>query len=61
MEQAQGLVRGVSPQDLLDSDALREQVATEMNKVQAGVEALLTEAPRRRLVRARPSANGVQP
>ena len=58
VEQAQGLVRGVSPQDLRDSGALRQHVATEMARVQAGVEALITEAPRRRLVRMRPSENG---
>jgi hypothetical protein len=58
VEQAQELVRGVSPQDLRDSGALRQHVAAEMARVQAGVEALITEAPRRRLVRVRPSANG---
>jgi hypothetical protein len=58
VEEAQRLVRGVTPQDLRDSGALRQHVAAEMARVQAGVEALLTEAPRRRLVRARLSANG---
>ena len=58
VEQAQQLVQGVTPQQLRDSDALRQQVATAMSQVQAQVEGLLTEAPRRRLVRNRPSDNG---
>jgi hypothetical protein len=59
VEQAQQLVQGVTPQDLREGDSLRQHVAAEMARVQAGVEALITEAPRRRLVRARASENGV--
>jgi hypothetical protein len=58
VEEAQRLVRGVSPQDLRDNDSLRQQVAAEMTRVQTQVEGLITDAPRRRLVRARPSAEG---
>lgn len=58
VEEAQRLVRGVSPQDLRDNDSLRLQVAAEMVRVQEQVEGLITDAPRRRLVRARPSASG---
>jgi ABC-type transporter Mla subunit MlaD len=58
VEQAQQLVRGIRPQQLRDSESLRQQVAAEMDRVQVQVEGLLTEAPRRRLVRNRPSANG---
>jgi hypothetical protein len=58
VEEAQRLVRGVSPQDLRDSDSLRQQVAAEMARVRGQVEGLITDAPRRRLVRARPSADG---
>jgi hypothetical protein len=58
VEQAQALVRGVTPQQLRDSDSLRQHVAGEMARVQVQVEGLLTDAPRRRLVRNRPSANG---
>lgn len=56
--QAQSLVRGVTPQQLRSSDSLRQHVASEMARVQAQVEGLLTDAPRRRLVRNRPSSNG---
>ena len=58
VEEAQRLVRGVSPQQLRDSDSLRQQVAAEMARVRGQVEGLITDAPRRRLVRARPSAEG---
>jgi hypothetical protein len=58
VEEAQRLVQGVSPPQLRDSDSLRQQVAAEMTRVQTQVEGLITDAPRRRLVRARPSADG---
>jgi hypothetical protein len=58
VRQAQELVQGVTPQRLRASDELRQQVATDMARVQAQVEGLLTDAPRRRLVRNRPSDNG---
>jgi hypothetical protein len=58
VEQAQQLVRGVSPQDLRDSDALRQQVMADMARVRQQVEGLIADAPRRRLVRARPAGNG---
>ena len=58
VEQAQRLVRGVTPQALRDSDALRQEVTSSMARVRSQVEALITDAPRRRLVRARPSGNG---
>jgi hypothetical protein len=58
VERAGELVRGVGPQNLRDDAALRSEIAARMAEVRAGVEALLAEAPRRRLVRARPSGNG---
>jgi hypothetical protein len=56
--QAQQLVQGVGPQELRDDNSLRQQVAQQMARVQAQVEGLITAVPRRRLVRARSSANG---
>ncbi len=58
VEEAQRLVRGVSAQELRDNDSLRQHVALEMARVQTQVEGLITEAPRRRIIRAQPSANG---
>lgn len=58
VEQAQRLVGGLTPQELRTSEALRGQVAQDMARVQQQVEALIVEAPRRRLVRVRPDTNG---
>jgi hypothetical protein len=58
VEEARRLVQGVSPQELRDRDSLRQQIATEMTRVREQVEGLITDVPRRRLVRARPLAEG---
>ncbi len=51
VEQAQQLVRGVSPQGLRDDDGLRRQLAADMALVRTRVEGLVVERPRRQLVR----------
>jgi hypothetical protein len=58
VEEAQRLVRGVSPQQLRDNDSLRQHIAEEMTRVREQVEGLITVVPRRRLIRARPLPNG---
>lgn len=58
VEQAQRMVQGVSPQDLRDNDSLRRQIGRDMARVQAQVEGMLVDAPRRRIIRARQGANG---
>ena len=58
VEQAQQLVHGVAPRDLRDNDGLRRRVAEEMGRVQALTEALIVEAPRRRIIRSQASPNG---
>jgi hypothetical protein len=58
IEEAQQVVQGISPQDLRDQESLRQHVAAEMAQVQAQVERLIVDAPRRRIVRARSSGNG---
>jgi hypothetical protein len=58
VEQAQQLVQGVAPQDLRDDNSLRRQIAVDMARVQSGVERLITDAPRRRIIRMKPSENG---
>jgi hypothetical protein len=55
VEEARRLVQGVSPQDLRDNDSLRQQIAAEMTRVREQVEGLITDVPRRRLIRTRPS------
>ena len=58
VEQAQGLVRGVTPQALRDSDELRGRIAAQMGAVQSQLDALVVERPRRQLVRPGPVPNG---
>ncbi len=53
--QAQQLVQGVSPQSLRDDNHLRQQVASRLSQVQAQIDGLLVDAPRRRLVRSSPA------
>src|SRR5260221_120133 len=58
VQQAQQLVQGISPQDLRDNDTLRGQINRDMSRVQAEVEGLLVDAPRRRIIRAPQGVNG---
>jgi hypothetical protein len=56
--QAQRAVRGVGAQDLRDSEGLRSQVATQLERVQASLDAMLVDRPRRRLLRNTPAPGG---
>ena len=58
VEQAQQVVRGVGPQELRDSDSLRQHVAGQLANVQAALDTMLVDRPRRRLIRANSSGNG---
>jgi hypothetical protein len=58
VERAQELINGVGPQQLRDRADLRSEIATRMAEVRTNVEALITDVPRRRLVRTRPAADG---
>lgn len=49
--QAQQVVRGVAPQQLRDNQSLRQQVATQLAGVQASLEGLLVDRPRRSILR----------
>jgi hypothetical protein len=53
--QAQQAVRGVGAQDLRDSAGLRIQVATQLSRVQASLDAMLVDCPRRRILRNTPA------
>jgi hypothetical protein len=57
--QAQRAVRNVGAQDLRDSESLRGQVATQLSRVQASLDAMLVDRPRRRILRNAP-APGVE-
>ncbi|MBL8796912.1 MAG: hypothetical protein JNM56_23625 [Planctomycetia bacterium] len=58
VEQAQQIVRGVAPQELRDNAGLRQHVATQLAAVQATLDGMLVDQPRRRIIRSRPVANG---
>lgn len=51
VDQAQQLVQGVTPQDLRDNTDLRSHLVGEMAQVQAALENLIVEQPRRRILR----------
>lgn len=48
---AQRVVRGVEPQQLRDSQVLRQNISTQMAAVQAGLDQLLVDRPRRNIQR----------
>ena len=51
VDQVQSIVRGVKPQELRDKDTLRQYVATELSSVQATLDGLLVDRPRRNILR----------
>jgi hypothetical protein len=54
--QCQNVVQGIEPQQLRDNQSLRQQVATQLAGVQATLDGMLVDRPRRRIIR--PSTNG---
>ena len=51
VEQAQGIIRGVQPQQLRENLDLREQVAEQLGSVQSALDDLLVDRPRRNILR----------
>jgi hypothetical protein len=51
VDDVQRVVRGIGPQALRDDDNLRQQVATEMSRVQGMLDGLLVDRPRRNILR----------
>lgn len=49
--QAQRVIRGVDPQSLRDNAGLRQQVATDLSRVQGTLDGLLVDLPRRNILR----------
>jgi hypothetical protein len=56
VSRAQQAVRNVAAQDLRDSEAMRSQVATQLSRVQASLDAMLVDRPRRRILRNAPAS-----
>ena len=52
VDQAQKIVQGVEPQVLRSHGELRQQVATQLSRVQAAIDGMLVDQPRRRIIRA---------
>jgi len=48
---AQQVIRGVEPQQLRDSQSLRQQVSTQLSSVQSALDGLLVDRPRRNIQR----------
>jgi hypothetical protein len=59
VNQAQDMVRGVEPQTLRANDTLRQHVATQLSSVQAVLDGLLVDRPRRNLIRNLPAEGSV--
>ncbi len=51
VSQCQRIVQGVEPQRLRDSQSLRRRVVTQLSGVQATLDGLLVDRPRRRIIR----------
>ena len=49
--QCQGIVQGIQPQELRKRGELRQQVASELSGVQAALDGLLIDRPRRQIIR----------
>src|SRR4051794_4048529 len=58
--EAQRAVRGVAAQDLRDGEGLRREVAGQLSRVQASLDAMLVERPRRRIIRQAAGSGGTQ-
>lgn len=53
VDQAKELVQGIEPQELRESDTLRQQIATQLAGVQSVLDGMLVDRPRRSIVRNR--------
>jgi hypothetical protein len=51
VQQAQDIVQGVRPQELRDDASLRQHIATSLASVQAALDGMLVDRPRRRIIR----------
>lgn len=58
VEQVRRVVRGVEPQALRDSASLRQQIAGQLSQVQSAIDGMMTDLPRRRIIRSHPFPNG---
>jgi hypothetical protein len=52
IQQAQAIVQGTEPQALRDNDLIRQQVVTDLSRVQAVLDGMMVDVPRRRIIRS---------
>lgn len=57
VSQAQQAVRGVAARDLRGDTGLRQQVATDLSRVQAALDGMMVDRPRRKILRAKKEAS----
>jgi len=58
IDRARQVVQGIEPQNLRDNDGLRQHVATQLSRVQASIDGMLVDQPRRRIIRSDSAGNG---
>lgn len=58
VQEVERIVEGREPQALRDNDDLRQHVASQLSRVQATLDDMVIDAPRRRIIRSSPSSNG---
>ena len=58
VDQAQKFVRGIEPQVLRANETLRQHVATQLSSVQAVLDGMLVDRPRRSIIRNQPLEGG---
>jgi hypothetical protein len=58
VSRTQRIVRGVAPQALRDNDSLRQSIARQLGQVQAAMEPMMMEVPRRRIIRSVSASGG---
>lgn len=51
VSRAQRIVQGVEPQGLRDNNSLRQQISTELQRMQGAIDTMIVDAPRRRIIR----------
>lgn len=51
VSQAQAVIGGIEPQRLRDNDSLRQRIATQMSAVQASLDGMMVDRPRRNILR----------
>jgi hypothetical protein len=59
IERAQQVVQGITPQALRDQDSVRQQVASQLAGVQAALDGLLVDRPRRNILRSQAPSGDV--